>query len=1504
MSRDVSVDNTWPKVLVGRQKEKRMILNTFVKVQMGANETVLVKGDAGIGKTAIISDLAANRITKEGFFITGKCGQYLHNSPYESVIQAFTHITNQILTGRHGSIVQWKEDLIETLGENGRLITEVIPGLEQIIGRQPETDSLNIRERRNRFHQVFKKFIRVFARKTYPLTLFLDDLQWIDHASLSLMESVVGDPTIEYFLFIGAYRDNEVDASHSLTSLIRKIEASGCHVHFIELSDLNAQETHQLVGCLLKSTNAELMSLSSVVWRKTGGNPFFINQFINRLHDTGLIFRDKNLDWAWDIEKINLVPSTDNVLAFLKSKIDSLTEPEKRTLDICACLGSPFDLELLSGVDSHSMDLIYSHLYAATAAGLIDMENEQGCFLHDQIMEAIYSTIPATERQAIHHRIGRTLVRMNEVCPIPDKIFFMTDQLNHGAILITDTDEKTELIRYNLECAKKAKASSAYLPAYEYLEKSISLLPSDSWETQHELTMDAFTECVEVSCLKGDYARMYQLANIALAHAESFLDKIDIYKAEVHACIAQEDFIAALTIGVSLQGVISHYPLAASPWDVFREYARLRVMLLGKNIDSLINLPEMTDPAVLKTLEVGSSLGIALYSKAPKLLSLYVILSVQNALKYGKAPEHPICFFAYGAMLISVFGDIKNGCKFGTLGIKLAEHPHCRKYMSMFLCVYNCLIRHWKEPIRNTLEDFIDGYRYGLESGDLFYAALNLCVSNQMAYHAGVPLPQIEQSIREKNILIKSINQKQVLTLQKILWQAILNRLEPNDDPTQLMGNVFNEKTTLPFWQSTNNRLALAILYNAKLNLEVEYHKYTQALSSLSVVKKYRKSVSGFIVERDIPYYDALIRLGLYPTLSYAQKKICLIRVRNDLKILKKMVTHAPANNLHRFYLVKAECARILNRKNKAETYYDLALTYAREYKYIHEEGQANELAARYYFSMGKDKIGARCINDAYQCYREWGNISKLGYLEKNYEPYLFMEIHASLSSAGALDPGSQSVNLSKVFKESQDIAEEVAYPKLLEKMMRITISNMEAEKGYMILLKHNHLFIEAEGHAGSEDFPVLQSIPIDEHTGLSKAIVHACAQSIQPILLNNARSDGPFVADPYIVVHKPKSIYCFPILHKDELMGILYFENNLIMGAFTPAHRKSLDLLAAQIAISIENTRLYEQLEETVTQRSKELRRAINELNKEAYKRKLTEEELCISNFRLAKVLDTTSDTIIVINYLRDIIFYNKGAENLFSYTPAEIMHQPVNGLFPMDQHSSFETHILSLTALTGSGDKNEPILMDLQRKDGTRLRGSLSLAALSIDDEPYYSLIINPVIDMVHQDPSPQKPPNNPMVYPEPKVPVDSSKISETVDQMAFDFDERLAALDYAIKDISHHLSPLYIKESEIREKISELLTMTLMIWENSTKKTKIDLAEESGIWKAYCDGGTWRTRTMDKYLDPDTIPERPRYNNVMKTVDFVLKSCAEDTEQIRSLKKAAQEMKGILLKKGYKF
>ncbi|MBU1169732.1 MAG: AAA family ATPase [Proteobacteria bacterium] len=1380
-----------PNVLIGRNQQMQELKDAYKRAKNGGNEVLFVTGPSGIGKTAFVQNFLSSiaHSPNPGYVTSGKCEQYMTDYPYSASIQAFSGLIQQILSESDERIQVWKDKLLKAVGTNGKLMTDMFPLLESIIGKQPEMPEIKVNKHRNMFDATLKNFIRVFATEEHPLIIFIDDLQWVDRSTLNLSAFV--DSSMKYIYFIGAYRDDELDSSLPLSVITEDIKKEK-GIHTICLGGLDQMGTHQLIRCFLKNVKEPSLPLAELIWRKTGGNPLFINQLLKNIYDMGMLVLDPVLGWHWNLEKISEIQATDNVVALLNNTIKLLDEQVKNTLEICACMGSSFDIDHLAMVASPSVGPHIDALLAASDSGLIVMGRDKVWFLHNKIRETIYASIQDKDRQAIHYRIGKAFLQKRDKGHIQKWIFYIVDQLNQAPNLITDLTERLELADLNLQCARKSKDSSAYLSAHTYYDKALSMLPPGSWETNYDLSLGIYSGFIEIGHLKDDFKRVEDLSSIALAQARTYLDKLKICNAKIIACIAVDDLEGAIGSDLGLSG-LTRRPKSLSKICLLKEHLHLKISLALMKKKNILHLPKMINPVKQAELIIGINLNHALYRVAPEQFAVMIMRQVRESLKHGILPEHANTYIAYGAILISVFGDIENGYRFGNLGLQIhARRPDAKNYSAMAISFYNTLIRPWKEHARNGMNDFMEGYYHGLESGDLLYAAVNISMHSIRSFLIGVPLPVLEVQLKQHCRFIKDLNQPQSLVRLEIFWQMVLNLMGRNSDPTSLTGEVLNDVIVIPKLVETNSETELAALYHCRMNAAILFHRYARAAEDGQELKKYLGAAGGSFIKRDFVFHSALIILATYKDQSYGKKRAARATVKRYLKLLKKMADHAPMNTMHLVYLVEAERSRVLSRNTKAERYYDLSIVLAGQNGYIQYKGYACELAARYYFSIGKQKIGGLFINDAYDCYRTWGAIAKLNDLESDYASYLPKSLNPLTTQAmfERKEKPLIPIDLLTVIKTSQAIAGEVTPSKLLARLMVITIENAGAEKGCIILSKNNQLFVEAEGKMNAEEVTLLKSVPVDGHPGLSPAIVNYVARTKETICLTNAGAEDRFIYDPYILEKKPQSILCSPLLNKGKLIGLLYFENNVAAGAFTAERLDILKMLSSQIAISIGNAMFYDNLEKKVAERTKELQTAVNELKAEVKIRRSKEEALRLSHHRLIRVLDSTSEGIIIVNHLNEVVFFNNGAESLLLFQATAIINTSASRLFPSESLHIFDELLRSFNSdyppsrLSG---KNNPVRVTMQRSDGSLFDADIYITAFSTKEEPFYSVIIRPLEGHTHTQTSKVKKGHI------KNQGVDSSAIvSKKVFEIASGFNSRLSAIENAIRDISQNLYP----------------------------------------------------------------------------------------------------------------
>ncbi len=1238
---DVSDRFLIPQKLYGRESEIETLLAVFERVASYGNvgnhrsispvnsEMVLVAGYAGIGKTALVQEIYKPITRQRGYFISGKFDQLQRDTPYSAFIQAFRSLILNLLTESEEEIAVWRENLITAVGPNIQVVIEVIPEVEMIVGVQPEVVSLSPMESQNRFNLVFQQFIRAFCQPDHPLVIFLDDLQWSDNASLKLIDVLMTTTgEIQHalpLLIIGAYRDNEVAAGHPLRILIESIEQADIMIYTLSLAPLDVDSVCALMVDTLHCTDEEVRPLAQLVHTKTGGNPFFLNEFLKSLYVEELIvFNYKKQRWEWDINHMHTLDITDNVVELMSSKVKRLDKKTQSILKFAACIGKQFDLGIVSLLSQQTpgrtaLDLGHAlqegllvplgesyKLMSIDIPGLAEVVTAEYQFAHDRVRQAVYSLIPRDEQEKIHWHLGQLLLEHIPVDKQEERIFDIVNHLNEGLQFLRRDDaarclyEKwDQLIELNLLAGKKARSSAAYTAAFNYLKVALSLLEEDNWQWQYGLTLELYVEAAEAAYLSGHLQDMELLASQVLKRAKNVLDKVRVYEVTIRGYVAQNKQNEAVDMAIQVLKLLDvEFPEKPDLSDIIFGLQDIIVALGGKRINESIDLTEMKDPYKLAVMHILATVADAAYITVPELFALMVLKMISVSVHYGNAPVSAPAYGLYGLVLCGFLGDIDSGYQSCKTAMGLLDWFNAQEFKSRTHFFYNGFVRHWKEHARETLAPLLEVYQNGLETGDLGYAANALLTYCQYAYFIGKELGSLEQEITSYKEVLGRLKQQRTMEMIGIYHQAVLNlRGQAKGRPYRLIGDSYNEKKKLPLYLEANDGNAIYYVCLNKLILCYLFHEYDEAIQYATMAEKYTRTALGTMSIALFYFYDCLARLGGFHLEQKPEQDRILERVSSTLEKMKQWAQHAPMNHLHKFYILKAEQSRALGNDRDAWEFYDLAIDLAQDHEHIHEEALACELAATSYIIRKRTRIAHVYLRDAHYAYQRWGATEKATDLEERY-PEVFEQFDMSRSditktrttTTRTTTTGHMSSNildLPSVIKASQAISGEIVLESLLTKMMRVVVENAGAERGVLILEKDKKWVVEAESTIEQSpveqpEVTVLQSIPIEAHgrAPLPKTIINYVARTRRSIVLNDAVRQGEFTRDAYVIIHQPRSVLCMPLSYQGKLIGMLYLENKLTTGAFTADRLEILNMLSSQIAISIENARLYSNLE------------------------------------------------------------------------------------------------------------------------------------------------------------------------------------------------------------------------------------------------------------------------------------------------------------------------------------
>ncbi len=1201
--KDISMRFNIPQKLVGREPEIARLLAVFNQVAGGRCEMMLVSGYPGIGKSALIHEIHKPIVARRGYYISGKYEQFRRDVPYNSIIQAFQNLMMQILTEDAVRIEEWKERLRSALGPNGDVITDVIPHVELLIGPQPETPSLGPEESQNRFNMVFKNFVKVFAQERHPLVLFLDDLQWADTASLNLIRTIMTDEDIRYLFIIGAYRHNETEDTHPLRRTLEEIGRNGGVFHEIFLNPLTERNVQDLILEIIKSDATAILPLARLVHDKTGGNPFFVNQFLKSLYDGGLLLLDPQKGWYWDKARIEQMQVTDNVVDLLAGKITRLKESTQEFLRVGACIGNRFDLETLSCIVGRPIEQVVQDVAEAIEEGLVSAD-AYFVFRHDRIQEAAYSLIPRGEEKYIHLKIGRLFLERVSVAGKEKKIFYIVNQLNIAKELIVDPDERLELAELNRIAAKRAKESNAYEPALRYIHVGMSLLPSDCWERHFDLAFQLHRELAECEYVNAHYEKAEGIFDLLLSKAATDADRVEIHRRKVVLYASMVWSKQAIREGLKGLAHLGEYiPEKPKRRLILKEMLLVRLLLRARKTESFLHLPEMTDSGKKRAMELLAMSLDSAYFVNPALLALIILKMVRLSITYGNSPSSAIGYCGYGMLLSGGLGDYPKGEAFAELSLKIHQRFHNPQLSCKLLGISTELVFHWRKSFAEIQPLLHQSFQKGVDYGDLNFVAMILSWLTQNSWMMGEKLPVQEKQCHRAIALLEPLRSNVRWIMHLTLGMIVGLRGEATDDPLDFSSAKFDEKRikklknpTLPFWQALQ-KLELCIIFN-------EFSKTGEFVSECK-----RNLMGAFSVPIYTEFYFlyALVLIRECRAAHGWGRLLLLRRMKKCRKKLRVWAEHCPENYGHQYFLVSAEMERLFGHERKAADLYDQAVESARQNGILHHAALSNEYAAAFWLDKGKPKIAGVYRKEAHDLYGEWGAAGKVRQMRERYP---------ELQSGRMVDPGRETPSREKsagldqmdyltVVNSLQAISTEIVLENLLKRLMKTVIENAGAGRGFFISVSDERFTIEAEttvmnqegGKEKTEAGLQTRVGPqlLATRNDLLLPVLNLVTQTRRFIVLDDATEKGEFISDPYVLRERPRSVLCLPVVRRNRLVGLLYLENNMAGGAFTPDRISVLELLSSQAAISLENAKLYENIKRA-EERVKNLLETANE--------------------------------------------------------------------------------------------------------------------------------------------------------------------------------------------------------------------------------------------------------------------------------------------------------------------
>ncbi|MER8732500.1 AAA family ATPase [Mesorhizobium sp. M1227] len=1172
-----------PEKLYGREGEIATLLAAFDRVvKHGCSELVLVSGYSGIGKSSVVNELHRVIVLPRGIFISGKFDQRLRDTPHATLAQAFRGLTQQLLNGHADDIARWRDAIKEAVGNQGRLLTDLIPNLVRLIGPQPTVAVLSPVDAQLRFQTVFQRFVGVFARAEHPLVIFVDDLQWLDPATLTLIEYLLLHPDTRHLLVIGAYRDNEVDSAHPLMLKLRDLRRARARVDQIILGPLSVADINQLLCDTLRRAPDEMRPFAELMHKRSGGNPFFAGQFLTSLAEERLVKFDKrSRSWTWDLDAIVDKRFSDNPADLVIGRLRRLAPEAQEALKLLACLGNHADFATLSRLRSESDEAMHASFRDAVHAGAAIPIEGSYWFFHDRVQEAAYALIPPEGRAELHLRIARLLIAETVQERIAEKIYDLVNQLNLGSALISEWPEKMRAAELNFVAGRKAKASTAYAAASTYLAAGFTVLSDDGWQRSYDLTLNLFLERAECEILSSNQEQAAGLVEVLLIKARSKIDHAEICRLRMLLQLRQGNYAPAIRTALECLRMFGvDMPDSPIPEQMREVYAEMCRTLGERPIESLLDLPMMDDPEMRAVMKLFSGLGNLAYHVDLDLYQMISCWMVKLTCRYGTSEYAAIGYGAVATVLGPAFHRFADGEAFARLAVAVAERYGftAQKAGAHFLMQMAVL---WTRPIEDALTCLEAAIRSVGETGEMVYACFTRQHRLTDLMARGDPLDQVWLESAGALDFVRKYKFGQLVILS---IQGFVQSLRGGVGSGALLDEAALEARVL------RGGVPLVACFHWILQLQRQFllGNAERALEFAAKAEPILWSARLNLQSMDYCFYHSLAIAAVFEAASPERRAALRKDLTEHLASFQRWAESCPATFTHKHVLISAEWARLEGRDIEAMRLYEQAIRSAAEHGFLQDQALASELAARFYRLRGLEKVADTYLDEARDCYARWGALAKVTQLDQSHPR---VRLQAPLAPRPTIETPVERFDLATVIKMSQAVAGEIVLEKLIERLMVIAVEHAGADRGLLILPVGDQCHIEAEARSGRDGVRVrLLGTPVTP-SELPVLILEQVIHTQGQVILDDTCKENAFSEDEYIDRKQNRSLLCLPLLKQAELIGVLYLENSLASHVFTPARIAVLKLLASQAAIALENARLYSD----VAEREAKIRRLVD---------------------------------------------------------------------------------------------------------------------------------------------------------------------------------------------------------------------------------------------------------------------------------------------------------------------
>lgn len=1202
-----------PQRLYEREATIGALLTAVERCCQNHSELLLVNGPSGVGKSSAVYEIQKTILKKKGFFIAGLFTQFTQTILYTGWKEALKQLIDLLLTESETEQDYWKQKLLNSVGNNGRLIANLLPELDLFIGELAEVESLDPQSAEVRFSYVFTSFIQTFLLTGRPLVIFLDNLHWADEHSLKLIHLLMSDKSIRNLLIIGAYTPQENFADSPLVKIIHKIKNAEADVETLEVNSLSPSGIAHLLIDTFNSTSMQVKALSEWMHQKTEGNPFFAIQLLRMFYREHLIqYIPSKQCWVEDFTKIKNLELPQTLPSFIAYALQRLSSTTRSILSLASVIGTTFDLQTLALLHKKSLPETAKDLWEALHEELIlsqqsrfgldfDLNRNGGnttqisySFLHSTIRFAAYHFLDSEKNREIHQSIGLLLLSSITGQRQRDSAECIVYHWNQGAGTRLPEQERETLAKLNLISGEKALNCGAAIPALHYFNSGIEILSQLHKAPAGSINYRLYRNKLGCEQIVSSWDSVEKTFQLALKHARNLEEQTSLYCSMITWEGENNNYHRTLELAKeALKLHRIHFKIPVSYAAVLYQRALVDTNAFFKDYK---NIPISSDKKSMMITHIYRALRYSLIHMDPYTLEYLILKEIHAAFKYGLSGNTPIAlmsrvYFFYGESQKAH----EKGYELGEGVKKILNRFPKSKLTAQALALFYMSIVFWKQPLKEGHLNLIRMRQECLETGDVRYAIFCATALASLLLLRGDPLETVYkqiQTIRSDLAKYKASSAVELVFLDvcESLMGLSQNSMNPLLDEFDISFKSVALENSLPINLYTDYWKAFLLYLGDQFESVIALAKFMDIYASIYPSHIYWQSY----------YFYYALSLAAVSNINEKKErcKTTLTKLQRKIQIWANI---CPVNFLHKHLLLEAEIARLTNRNGDAAELYEKAIAAASKNEYLHEIAIANELAAKFYLQIDEKRIAAAYMRESYRLYGEWGSVVKLNLLKKKYPDllvtipsiresdleYSWTKPHISTMSTTPSSSSEQNLDVNFIIQTTQMISQEIALNPLLTKFLQMIDSRVQAEHYFLFLSKGQSFVVYAEMH---KDQPVPQFEGQITSKLLPLTIIKEVLRSKKEFLLSDAAFEGDFKNDPYILSKSVRSILCMPLIHRGKFKAILYLENRTMKNAFSLEDVNFLSLLCAQMAISIENAFLYGELDKKVQERTKKL--------------------------------------------------------------------------------------------------------------------------------------------------------------------------------------------------------------------------------------------------------------------------------------------------------------------------